>query len=133
VNEVTYTGKVLDKAVHECVARLKKEPIKLHKDWNGRVAYEIDDAILVAKRDTYGYIVSCHKFLVDIARNNNKWILMYLLKNNMFYWFDAKEIWEKAEENFRGGAPMLNFDINLGQNLEGKDDTKKQQGLDKWL
>lgn len=125
VPEVKSSGTILDKAVHECVKRLQRHPIKLYKDKYGRVGYELQDAILVAKKELYGYLVSCHTTIVEEAYEKNKIVLMYILKTDTFYKFDPFEILRKGVPNKRGGVEMLNFPIGMGINFE--------KGLDRWF
>ena len=83
-------------------------------DDNGTYAYVLDDAVLVAKRYIYGYIVSAHEKAVKKARDNNLNLVMYIGNQNKFYSFNPSKVIEQSHENVRGGSVMLNWSIRLG-------------------
>jgi hypothetical protein len=94
--------------------KLNKFVLKEFRDGIGRIGFEVDNFIVVARSTTYGYIVSTHKTLVESAKEKGKKILMYVGKNDAFYEFDPDEITETGTINRRGNEEMLNFDIKCG-------------------
>jgi len=87
------------------------------EDEVGIFALNLIDYILVAKGYIHGYIVSAHKRAVISALNQKKEILMYIERGDKFYRFDPKKILNTGEENMKGKALMINFDIKLGERL----------------
>ena len=111
-------GLLLTKAKTLCIERLNKPILNVIKDDHGAIAWKTNEFYLVAKSYVYGYIVSCHKELVDMALENGFDIVMYIEKSDKFYRFNPKEIIEKHTINQRAGIDMINFDIKLGTNME---------------
>jgi len=120
VEEITNSGGVLIlKAREKCVLRLNKNLSRTFKDETKKViGYGNEEFILVAKNYIYGNIVSCHKELLNIAKKEGIFLLMYINTNDKFYKFDPDECLSQSEDNFRGGIVMSNFKINLGKNFE---------------
>lgn len=81
------------------------------KDNDGVFALDTSKGVLVAKKETYGFIVSAHKRAVFSALNQDKKLIMFLKKNNAFYAYNPFMIWRNSEENKRGEAIMLNWNI----------------------
>ncbi len=87
-------------------------------DGVGTFALNLDKGVLVAKKNVYGWCISAHKQAVVSAFNQKKPLIMYLDSGMKFYDFDPKEILDNNEENMRGDAIMLNWNINLGRRRE---------------
>ena len=94
--------------------KLNKMVLKEFRDDVGRIGFSVDNFIVSAKKSTYGYIVSTHKSLVELAKQQNKKILMYIGENDAFYEFDPDEIIKTGAINRRGHEEMWNFDIKMG-------------------
>jgi hypothetical protein len=92
--------------------------LKEFRDDVGRIGFSVDNFIVSAKKSTYGYIVSTHKSLVELAKQQNKKILMYIGENDAFYEFDPDEIIKTGAINRRGHEEMWNFDIKMGKRYE---------------
>ena len=88
------------------------------KDNIGTFALDTEKGIMTAKKYIYGNIVSCHKRAVFSAINQDKKLIMYIGDADAFYTFNPAEVWNRSEENKRGSAIMLNFNIKLGTRLE---------------
>jgi len=114
-----FHGLVLEHARDEFLSRFPDETVlRPLRDRQGIVGYEAYYRILCAKKYIYGSIVSCHEMLVRRAIEQEKWLLMYILKNNKFYLFNPSRIMESGVRNFRGGERMINFEIKRGVNAE---------------
>lgn len=89
------------------------------RDNQGVYAFLLDTEVLVGKDYIYGNIVSCHEDALDTALDQDKWIVMYIRKADKFYAFDPEEIAEGHEGvNKKSGRSMVNFRIDLGQQVE---------------
>jgi len=86
------------------------------KDNVGTFALNTDKGVLVAKKEVYGWCVSAHKRAVISALNQGKCLIMYV--GRKFYGFDPQKILDNSEENTRGKAVMLNWNIKLGTRRE---------------
>lgn len=84
------------------------------RDSGGIFAYDTNYGILVAKKQVWGYYVSCHQRAVISAFNQNKNLIMYIEDVRKHYKFNPKEVLEKSKPNLKGSVTMLNFDIKLG-------------------
>lgn len=87
------------------------------EDEIGIFALNLAKYVLVAKTYIHGYIVSAHKRAVYSAFNQNKELLMYIAKSDAFYKFNPKTILNYGEENMKGKAIMMNWNINLGERV----------------
>ena len=96
------------------------------KDNYGTIAFDIGKAYLVAKKSTYGDIVSCHKKIWDMALKRKGFILMYIQEPGYFYRFNPAEI-KDSIINERGGIEMVNFSIREGINLLALKAQKKRK------
>ena len=85
-------------------------------DKYGIIGNVIDDFILVAKKETYGDVVSVSNKIWTRAIFENKYIVMYIQKIGYFYKFNPNKI-KETHENMRGDTKMINFGIREGQNL----------------
>ncbi len=88
------------------------------KDDKGMFAINTNKGVLVAKKYIYGYIVSAHMRAVVSAYNQRKRLILYIDDIRKFYSFKPDEILRNSEENIRGKAVMLNWNIKLGEKLE---------------
>jgi len=87
------------------------------EDELGVFALNLINHVLVAKDYIYGNKVSAHKRAVISALNQKKPLIMYIAQENKFYEFDPKMIMNHSDENMKGKALMINFDIKLGERL----------------
>lgn len=87
-------------------------------DPQGNFAYVTNKGIFVAKGYNFGYLVSCHLRAVVAAINQKKPLIMYLKNQDRFYRFDPSKILESGQENLKGEARMINFNIKLGRRIE---------------
>lgn len=85
-------------------------------DKHGVVGYDLGDRILVAKKSTYGDIVSVSEGIWSRTKIQRKKIVMYLQNSRYFYEFDPNKI-KEVSYNKRGKTKMVNFDIRNGVNL----------------
>lgn len=95
--------------------KLNKLVIREFRDGVGRFGYEVDTHLVTAKKETYGWIVSFHKTLVELAMEKNKKILLYLASNDAFYEFNPATVKRKGTINIRGHEEMINIDIRSGK------------------
>lgn len=86
------------------------------RDSYGTIGLNSNDFLVVAKKYTYGDIVSVHKLILDTAISEGKKILMYIKKNSYFYLFSLVKI-NKVIPNKRGSIEMINFSIRRGINV----------------
>jgi hypothetical protein len=96
----------------------KIQPAQLQdrlEDDVGLFAINTDKGVLCAKKETYGFIVSCHERVVHSACNQKKRIIMFIKKGEHFYSFEPEKVLKSSEPNIRGGMRMLNFQIKLGE------------------
>ena len=82
----------------------------------GTIAYKIGECYLVAKKSTYGDIVSVHQKIWDAAKRKGGMIYLYLQSSGYFYRFNPRKQIEMVI-NKQGEVPMVNFDIRYGKNL----------------
>jgi hypothetical protein len=94
--------------------KLNKFILKDYKDNVGRIGFEVDNFIVGARSYIYGYIISTHKSLVEIAIAKKKKILIYIGNSDAFYEFDPNEIKKTGSLNLRGHEEMYNYDIKGG-------------------
>lgn len=128
VDDITNSGGALIiKARKLCQERLRKPITKSLKDKVGIVGWITSDSIVVAKKYVYGWIVSCHKGIVEMAQENDLSLLMYIEKSDTFYKFDVDEIIKQNTINYRGSIAMMNFDIRIGENIEKKEEIIPQK------
>lgn len=92
-----------------------KKVVRLYDSY-GTVAFDLGRYYLVAKKSTYGDIVSCHKKIWDMTLKRKGLLLMYIQDMGYFYRFDPAEI-KETTINERGGKEMINFSIRNGINL----------------
>lgn len=86
------------------------------RDQYGTIAYRLGECYLVAKKASWGDIVSVHKKIWDMAKEKGGMIYLYLQSSGFFYRFNPQEKMETII-NERGGIPMVNLDIRYGKNL----------------
>ena len=86
------------------------------KDKYGIISDEIEEGYMVAKKATYGDVVSVSKKIWTKAIFEKKDIVMYIQDSGYFYKFDPNKITD-FKENRRGSTKMINFDIREGKNL----------------
>ncbi len=112
------------RAIRAAVDRLGVKPNAQVRDGIGRYATDFGAFYLVAKTRLHlvqgeGGIVSVQAELVAKAHDKEKDIVIYLGESGKFYKFNPAEIYENCSRNEREGIGMLNFNINLGENMEG--------------
>jgi len=95
--------------------RLNKHILREFRDSVGRIGFEVDTHLVMAKGYVYGWVVSFHKSLVKLAFEKNKKILLYIGKNDAFYEFLPATVFDKGTINVRGNEEMLNVDIKSGK------------------
>jgi len=102
---------------------IKNSPGNPIHDELGLIGYELENVILVAKKEPYGYIVSCHKIeIFDKAKEEGKAIVMFIARGEAFYQFDPEEIWNSDYYlNRKDNQQMINFNIKLGRRMNGSD------------
>jgi len=86
------------------------------KDKYGIISNEISDFYLVAKKETYGDVVSVSRKVWTKAIFEKKYIVMYIQSSGYFYKFDPQNI-KEFKENMRGDTYMINFSVREGKNL----------------
>lgn len=86
------------------------------RDDYGTIGLKMGDSYLLAKRSTFGNVVSVHKKIWDEAKKHKRIIIIYLQNSGYFYRFDPAEI-KETSINERGGIKMVNFGIREGKNL----------------
>ena len=110
------TYNLLRKAVWKLYSkRVISNPFEVLRDQYGVYGFRYAQFILVAKKELYGNIVSVHEEAILTARRYHVGILMWLESAKRYYWFDADELDRKGERNYKGIAPMVNFNIKLGK------------------
>lgn len=87
-------------------------------DDDGPFGYVTEDAVVVAKLETYGDIVSCHKKAAVAAHNTDRDIVMYLDEAGEWYQFDAYDVLTQGHDNERRGEKFTNFDIRKGRKID---------------
>ena len=108
------SGKVLQKVYWKLTDKKIKILNKIY-DKSGLIGYEIGQHVVVAKTYSYGWIVSAHKKIVELAQKKRKGLVMYIDKSNRFYMFNPKDVLKYGKINYRGDNVMINFDINMGE------------------
>ena len=98
--------------------RVITNPSEVLKDRYGVYGFRYPQFLLVAKKEIYGNVVSVHEEAVLKARIHHVGIVMWLESAKKFYWFDPDRVDKEGERNFKGLAPMLNFSIKLGKDVE---------------
>jgi len=107
---------------------LRTDKMAIIMDEYGQVGYETDYWLLVAKKDTYGDIVSVNKGIWETCLRKRKKILMYLAKSGYLYEFDPATI-KNIKTNFKGTTEMVNFSVREGKNLMKELKNLNQIGL----
>ena len=107
-------GEILSKAVDKFIGTIQQKLADEH----GTFGYITDRGILVAKKYIYGNIVSAHKFAVYSAMNNELPLIMFIKNVDKYYKFEPREIIANSDENEKGGAKMLNWEIGLGEEFK---------------
>lgn len=119
VPDITHSsGALIFKAGNKCKERLKERILQGFRDDVGLFGFATDSFVLCAKSYVYGWIVSCHKYLLEQAIRREVALVMYIDRNDKFYKFNPKGCLERGTENKRGGIPMINFDVRDGINCE---------------
>ena len=117
-DKITHSkGKLIAHALNEAKERIGVDRYHPISDAIGLIAYNTNKGILCAKKEPYGWVVSCHKKLAQMSHLYRKPLIMYLASNDAFYSFDAVECL-KGTTNMRGNQEMVNFDIKIGVNME---------------
>jgi hypothetical protein len=94
---------------------LNKYVYSVSSDGVGMVSFEVDDAIVVAKKyAVMEMTVSAHKNAILEALEKKKRLLMYIDSLKTFYYFNPQTLLEKGVVNLRGKSEMINFDYHLG-------------------
>jgi hypothetical protein len=101
-------GTLLKKAMEKVINKTALYPLDKYKDDFGTYAVLFRDFILVAKKESYGWIVSCHKSILEECIKKNKPLCMYVEQQNAFYLFDPREA-IKGKINLRAGVEFVNF------------------------
>jgi len=114
----TPTFKLLKKGASKIFRKFGIFPIKAYYDNFGRWGFRYRQFLYVAKQEVYGNIVSVHEEAVLEARKYQIGIVMWLDSAGKFYWFNPEEIDKNSEKNYKGGVPMLNFNIKLAKSLD---------------
>jgi hypothetical protein len=120
VGDTDIVNKSLTNLLEVAKKKLNKVVLNEFRDEVGRFGFEIENFLVCAKKSPYGYIVSTHRTLVELAIQKYKKILMYLGENDAFYEVDPKEIIKTGTINKRGHEEFWNFDIKLGKRFEIK-------------
>lgn len=110
-------GKLLFRAVVKIVEKFNMRVLHKYKDAFGTYAVLFRKFILVAKKESYGWIVSCHKSVLEECIKKQIPLLMYILKNDTFYYFDPRES-IKGKINLRAGVEFCNFPVEEGVKLK---------------
>lgn len=119
VDSIHADGRILEHARMEFLKRFPDEEIlRSLRDNHGLIGYESYYRVLCARKYIYGSIVSCHEDLIRRAIEQEKGLLMYILKCNKFYLFNPSKIMIGGVRNIRGGSCMINFEIKRGINAE---------------
>lgn len=119
VNSTTNSGGILIiKARNEFAKRINPKSFTPIRDDRGLIAFETDHHILCAKKAPYGFIVSCHKMLLERAMLTKKQLVMFIEQSDNFYEFDPQRCSNEGTINLRAGQEFTNFDIRWGKNLE---------------
>jgi len=118
ISDTQVVNKSQKKLLDTAKRKLNKYVIREFKDSVGRIGFEIDTHIVMAKEYIYGWIVSFHKSLVKMAFEKNKKILLYVGKNDAFYEFLPANVFDKGTINVRGHEEMLNIDIKSGKRYD---------------
>ena len=66
------SGELITQAISQGINRLGIKSYKRVKDTHGTFAIMTDKCILCAKSYIYGFMVSCHKQLLEIAEENKR-------------------------------------------------------------
>lgn len=113
------TEKLLGKAVWKLYQkRVITNPLQVMKDQYGVYGFRYPQFLLVAKKETYGNIVSVHEEAILDARKHRIRIVMWLDSAGKFYSFDPEEVDREGSRNYKGHSPMVNFLIKLGKAVE---------------
>ncbi|MHA2038300.1 MAG: hypothetical protein ACW98X_17820 [Promethearchaeota archaeon] len=99
---------LLKKAMEKVINKTGLYPLDKYRDEFGTYAILFRDFILVAKKESYGWVVSCHKAILEECLKKNKPLCMYVEKQDAFYLFDPREA-IKGKINLREGIEFVNF------------------------
>ena len=89
---------------------------KAVRDMFGEIGMVGRRYFLVAKRYSYGDIVSVHHSIWARAKRDRMKIIMYVQTSGYFYTFDPGKI-KETQINRRGIVEMINFSIREGVNI----------------
>jgi hypothetical protein len=101
----------------EALAQLGVTPQEPLRDDSGVFAFHLGECVLVAKRSTFGFIVSAHKRAIYAALNRGVPLVMYIANTKSFYEFDPMQLVKESIMNVRLGETMFNFSIKLGKRI----------------
>ena len=94
-------------------------PLKVLLDAHGSYAFVYSQFILLAREYVYGYVISVHKDAMAEGIRRRIPLLIYIATANTFYEVNPEQILkEKIDENQKGRAEMINFNIRLGTRRE---------------
>jgi len=110
-------GQLLAEAILKYKAKFNTIIESIYRDNIGTFGYETNKSILCAKSYIYGWIVSCHKDLLEKANEKKKPLVMFIKSCDKFYSFLPAQCLEGGTENIRNGIVMVNFDIKQGKNI----------------
>jgi len=117
------SGELITQAISQGINRLGIKSYKRVKDTHGTFAIMTDKCILCAKSYIYGFMVSCHKQLLEIAEENKLELVMYIQKADKFYKFNPADCLKEGTGkegtgNRRGESEMWNFKVGFGEDVE---------------
>ena len=88
------------------------------RDSGGVCAYETTATVLVAKKETYGDIISISNHILRHAVERQKPVIMYLGRTRAFYRFDPQQVINETKFlNYKDGILMNNASIKLGERI----------------
>ena len=106
-------GTLLYRAIVKCVNKFGLPVLHRYQDDFGCYGVLFPRFILCAKKESYGWVVSCHKSLLEACIKKDVPLLMYILKSDTFYYFDPRKALEGAT-NLRAGIEFVNFPVEEG-------------------
>ncbi len=112
------SGKLLAEALKTYKQVTKEKIVAILRDNYGVFGYNMERAVLTAKKEPFYDIVSCHKRALFSALNTKKPLVIFMKDNNAYYKFNPEEILKADPRiNERAEAPFFNFPISLGKRI----------------
>lgn len=84
-------------------------------DKSGTYGVLYKDMVIVAKSYINNGIVSCHSKVIDLAKQFDVRIIMYVDSMNRCYSFKVSDIEKDCVKNIRNGEWMVNWNIRIGE------------------